>query len=406
LAQIGIFASGNLDERRIQALVAGGAPIDGFGIGTSLDVSEDCPALDCVYKLQEYADRPRRKRSSGKATWPGAKQVYRTRNDDGTFAHDILTLATDAPRGEPLLVPVLRRGEPIGDRVALAAIREYAAQQLAALPPALRALDRHATYGVEVSASLSALAARVDAEFPEPCGRTDNVESQRAVGRDLQIDFCRRRTRSPSEHRAVATLMRSNVQQHRSNKTGTRATTCRSQANTRSGARSRRCSCMEGSKCCGRITASPVRPARHCRPIYPGSASAPSCARDRSQRDLHSAFRNNYDARHALHTGSRLLATAASIRHRVARTRFLVRTAEDALGLVSTTVIGILRGPSTLSERDTRLLERCGVRIADSRRGRRGALPCRRATGARAGTAARALRLAAPQHRVWRRMRP
>jgi nicotinate phosphoribosyltransferase len=166
LAQIGIFASGNLDERRIQALVACGAPIDGFGIGTSLDVSEDCPALDCVYKLQEYADRPRRKRSSGKATWPGAKQVYRTRTDDGTFAHDILALATDAPRGEPLLVPVLRRGEPIGDRVALGAIREYAAQQLAELPPALRALDRHATYGVEVSASLSALAARVDAEFP------------------------------------------------------------------------------------------------------------------------------------------------------------------------------------------------------------------------------------------------
>ena len=165
LAKIGIFASGNLDERRIQALVAGGAPIDGFGIGTSLDVSEDCPALDCVYKLQEYAGRPRRKRSSGKATWPGAKQVFRTRNDDGAFERDILTLATDGHRGEPLLVPVLRHGEPVGDTVSLAAIRHYTAQQLAALPPALRALDRQAPYGVEVAASLTALAARVDAEF-------------------------------------------------------------------------------------------------------------------------------------------------------------------------------------------------------------------------------------------------
>jgi nicotinate phosphoribosyltransferase len=165
LAKIGIFASGNLDERRIQALVAGGAPIDGFGIGTSLDVSEDCPALDCVYKLQEYAGRPRRKRSSGKATWPGAKQVFRTRNDDGAFDRDILTLATDAHRGEPLLVPVLRHGEPVGDAVSLAAIRHYAAQQLAALPPTLRALDRQAPYGVEVAASLTVLAARVDAEF-------------------------------------------------------------------------------------------------------------------------------------------------------------------------------------------------------------------------------------------------
>jgi nicotinate phosphoribosyltransferase len=165
LAKVGIFASGNLDERRIQALVAGGAPIDGFGIGTSLDVSEDCPALDCVYKLQEYAGRPRRKRSSGKATWPGAKQVFRARTDGGAFERDVLTLATDAQRGEPLLAPVLRHGEPVGDAVSLAAIRRHAAQQLGALPPALRALDRRVVFPVEVSASLSALAARVDAEF-------------------------------------------------------------------------------------------------------------------------------------------------------------------------------------------------------------------------------------------------
>jgi nicotinate phosphoribosyltransferase len=128
-------------------------------------VSEDCPALDCVYKLQEYAGRPRRKRSSGKATWPGAKQVYRKRHDDGTFERDVLTLATDTLHAEPLLVPLLRHGESVAATVSLVAIREHAAQQLAALPAALRTLDRHEAYDVDVSAGLTALAARVDAEF-------------------------------------------------------------------------------------------------------------------------------------------------------------------------------------------------------------------------------------------------
>ena len=54
------------------------APIDGFGIGSGMDASYDVPTLDCAYKLQEYAGRPRRKRSEGKATWPGRKQVFRS----------------------------------------------------------------------------------------------------------------------------------------------------------------------------------------------------------------------------------------------------------------------------------------------------------------------------------------
>ena len=72
-----ILASGNLDEERIQTLVTGQAPIDSFAIGTAMTTSADAPYLDCAYKLQEYAGRPCRKRSEGKATWPGRKQVYR-----------------------------------------------------------------------------------------------------------------------------------------------------------------------------------------------------------------------------------------------------------------------------------------------------------------------------------------
>ena len=78
-----IFASGDLDEHRIDALVRGGAPIDGFGVGTALATSSDAPSLDMVYKLQAFAGVPRRKRSEGKATWPGARQVSRRLDADG-----------------------------------------------------------------------------------------------------------------------------------------------------------------------------------------------------------------------------------------------------------------------------------------------------------------------------------
>jgi nicotinate phosphoribosyltransferase len=165
LHSIGIFASSGLDEQRIHALLKGGAPIDGFGVGTSLDVADDCPALDCAYKLQEYAGRARRKRSPGKATWPGAKQVYRHRNAAGEIEHDVLAPLEDTLRGEPLLVPVMRAGALLGAPPSLAAIREHTARQLATLPQALRALYAHAPYEVEIAPTLTALAARVDHEF-------------------------------------------------------------------------------------------------------------------------------------------------------------------------------------------------------------------------------------------------
>ena len=81
-------------------MVRSGAPIDGFGIGTSLTTSFDAPALDCAYKLVEYAGLPRRKRSAGKATWPGRKQVWRRFGADGRMAGDILSLENDDQAGE------------------------------------------------------------------------------------------------------------------------------------------------------------------------------------------------------------------------------------------------------------------------------------------------------------------
>lgn len=164
LQEISIFASGNLDEHRLQTLIAAGAPIDGFGVGTSLVTSADAPSLDTVYKLQEYGGKPRRKRSMGKATWPGRKQVYRCYDAAGCLDHDVLALESDtAQEGEPLLMPVMRNGARLAEAASLEALRTCAASQLARLPEGLRALEAtKRAYRVEIAPALRDLAERVD----------------------------------------------------------------------------------------------------------------------------------------------------------------------------------------------------------------------------------------------------
>jgi nicotinate phosphoribosyltransferase len=157
-----IFASGGLDEDNIGAMIQAGAPIDGFGIGTSLATSSDVPALDCAYKLQEYAGLPRRKRSPGKATWPGRKQVFRRYTAEGRMAGDLLALETDREDGEPLLELVMKDGDRVGERVSLAAIRARAARDIERLPAPLRTLQPDARYPVEISETLVRLASEVD----------------------------------------------------------------------------------------------------------------------------------------------------------------------------------------------------------------------------------------------------
>jgi nicotinate phosphoribosyltransferase len=163
LSEATIFASGNLDEWRVQALARAGAPIDGFGVGTRMNTSSDAPYLDCAYKLQEYEGRPRRKRSEGKATWPGRKQVYRHAAHDGRFARDLLAPADARRTGRPLLVPQVRGGELIEPRISLAQSREHARREIAQLPEALRSLDPAPPYPVGIDPELQALAAEIDA---------------------------------------------------------------------------------------------------------------------------------------------------------------------------------------------------------------------------------------------------
>jgi nicotinate phosphoribosyltransferase len=163
LPEITIFASGNLDEYVIHRLVESGAPIDGYGIGSRLDTSSDAPYLDCAYKLQEYAGLARRKRSEGKATWPGRKQVYRRDGPDGRIFEDVLTLEEGPESGVSLIQPVMREGRRLSPAVPLDASRRHAMDQLERLPEPLRRIENVSVYPVKISQSLRDLAEEVDA---------------------------------------------------------------------------------------------------------------------------------------------------------------------------------------------------------------------------------------------------
>jgi len=162
LREVHIFASGGLTEDSAAEFLRAGAPIDGFGMGTSLTTSSDVASLDCVYKLQEYAGLSRRKRSTGKATWPGRKQVWRSYAVDGRMAADVLSVENDEHNGEPLIELVMQGGRRVTPSPPLAAIRERAACDLARLPEPLRRLDPDAGYPVQIGARLLRLAEEVD----------------------------------------------------------------------------------------------------------------------------------------------------------------------------------------------------------------------------------------------------
>jgi nicotinate phosphoribosyltransferase len=162
LHDVTIFASGNLDEYALRDLIAKGAPIDGFGVGTRLNTSSDAPYLDCAYKLQEYAGRPRRKHSEGKATWPGRKQVYRRLDGFNRMTSDSLTFCRETLAAEALLIPVMRGGKRVASSQPLPDLQQYAATQLTRLPDGLRALDRSEPFEVAISTSLRECAKALD----------------------------------------------------------------------------------------------------------------------------------------------------------------------------------------------------------------------------------------------------
>lgn len=161
-----IIASGDLDEHRIAALVADGAPVDAFGVGTQLGTSGDAPSLAAVYKLAQWGGGPRIKLSAGKATLPGRKQVWRVVGSDGRSIHDVIGLDDEEIAGaRPLLKQVMVGGARAGPPESLGQARQRCRDGIAALPPELRGLGQPARrYDVRVSQRLQQLASLVRAD--------------------------------------------------------------------------------------------------------------------------------------------------------------------------------------------------------------------------------------------------
>ena len=162
LQYVRIFASGDLDEFKIEELLKRGAKIDAFGVGTKMGTSADKPYVDVIYKLCETMSEkgsfsPIMKLSEGKVTLPGRKQVYRFKDKNGNFSKDIIALADEKVKGEALLVKVMEKGEIIYDLPSLDEIRATAAESLSKLPEKYQKLTGAPTYPVELSQDLEIL---------------------------------------------------------------------------------------------------------------------------------------------------------------------------------------------------------------------------------------------------------
>ncbi|MGI9573033.1 nicotinate phosphoribosyltransferase [Alloalcanivorax xenomutans] len=157
LSGIRIVVSGGLDEWKVAKLVADGAPMDGFGVGTEMGSVADAPSLDFAYKLTEYGGEPRLKNAPGKPVYPGAKQVWRHHDASGMLAGDEITGIDEARDGEPLLREVIRDGRPVLPSPDPDQARERLSRERQSLPTALRGLTPHAPYPVRFSESLETL---------------------------------------------------------------------------------------------------------------------------------------------------------------------------------------------------------------------------------------------------------
>lgn len=155
-----IMASGDLDEDKIQAIVASAAPIDAFGVGTELATSGDAPSMGTVYKIVEVdisgIKRFTAKFSEHKETLPGAKQLFRLPD------HDVLARSGECCAGnaEALLRPVVLGGKLVETLPDVKAARARASAAVAKLPPKFRSLEDAGLYPVERSKDLEALVER------------------------------------------------------------------------------------------------------------------------------------------------------------------------------------------------------------------------------------------------------
>jgi nicotinate phosphoribosyltransferase len=155
LPGVSIFASGDLDEFEITRLQAAGACIDGYGIGTKL--VSGIP-VNGVYKLVEIDGKPVSKKSSGKQTYPGRKQIFR-QIETGEICTDRLGLATESAQGgeQTLLELAIEGGEQIRSTESLEAIAQRTRTSVIYLPKSTRSIERSHPIVAEISQDLLAL---------------------------------------------------------------------------------------------------------------------------------------------------------------------------------------------------------------------------------------------------------
>ncbi len=155
-----IFVSGDLDEDRIEELLSSGAPVDAFGVGTQMGTSGDAPSLGTVYKLVADDSRPKVKLSTGKATLPGIKQVFR-KAANGRYEYDVIGLHDERLEGEPILHPVMRGGQRTVGPEPLDVLRERCRGSIERLPDPLKSLHHRQEYAVRLSDQLESLLSEV-----------------------------------------------------------------------------------------------------------------------------------------------------------------------------------------------------------------------------------------------------
>jgi len=156
-----IFGSGDLDEWRIAELVGNRAPIDAFGVGGALSTSSDAPLLGAVYKIVALerdgtTAAPMMKRSPGKETLPGIKQVWRT-YVDGTANGDVIGLADEAsgpPKSEPLLACVMNDGRRVQPPKTIGELRKACSLRVDRLPKGIKRLEGADRYPISITSTL------------------------------------------------------------------------------------------------------------------------------------------------------------------------------------------------------------------------------------------------------------
>ncbi|MDP2939690.1 MAG: nicotinate phosphoribosyltransferase [Candidatus Omnitrophota bacterium] len=162
LSYVKIFASGNLDEYKIERLLKRKARIDNFGVGTNMGTSSDAPYCDVIYKISEVSDEngnfiPTMKLSKDKLTFPGRKQIFRIMDKKGQFEKDILALENESIEGTPLLIKVVENGKFIYKSPSLNEIRKVTKENLDCLPKKFKRINNAQKYPVLISPGLKAL---------------------------------------------------------------------------------------------------------------------------------------------------------------------------------------------------------------------------------------------------------